>query len=88
MKKISDELKEKLARQINNLKSTTSSKIGKYTRNLRVYTNTPYASLQSIEKPTILGFYDIETRESGMFNQSQSSTPNMNVVKSIIDTIV
>lgn len=65
------------------LKSLSAYKLGKYHRNYRRYNYTPGASLQNIRLPSVVGFYE-QGRE---IESDTTPTPQMNVIKSCIDTL-
>lgn len=68
---------------ISELKGNTSGRLTKYTRNYRRYNFTPFASLNNIKSPTLVGYWsDDQETESDLLD-----APQMNVIKSCIDTL-
>lgn len=75
---------DKILEEINKLKSYNSTYIEKWRRDYRLYNNTPDCSLENMEHPTVIGFYE-GMRKS---EKDTSQTPSLNVVRSCIDTLV
>ena len=65
------------------LKSLCSNRLNKYTRNYRRYNYTPFANLDSIRTPSIVGFYE----QANEIEEDTTKTPQINVIKSCIDTL-
>lgn len=76
--------KQEILRNATELASLSNNRTSKYTINLRYYLNSPYASLKSIRNPQQVGYdtYDITMEDDTSIN------PSINVIKSIIDTLV
>ena len=74
----------KIREAVAELKSVNSGRLEKYSRNIRYYTNTPNLTIESIRDPQIVGYYDINEGSEA----DTSDTPNINVIKSCIDTLV
>ncbi|VVB60772.1 Uncharacterised protein [uncultured archaeon] len=74
---------EQLCDNVQELKSLNGGRIAKYRRNYRKYSYTPYISLESIRSPNVVGYWqDDESPED-----DTSSTPQLNVIKSCVDTL-
>lgn len=70
--------------KIHELKSVGSNRTAKYRRNYRRYNFTPYASLDNIKNPSVVGYF----QEDASTESDTVSTPQLNVIKSCIDTLV
>ena len=55
----------------------------KYYRNLSLYEGTPRIALENIRNPSVIGYYS----EIDEINEDTVPTPNLNVIKSCIDTL-
>lgn len=78
------ELKEYIKNNINELKSLNGARNAKYIRNFRLYNYCAKSSLFNLRNPNIVGYFQTEY---GIENDV-TSTPQLNVVKSCIDTLV
>lgn len=67
------------------LKGYTDKKKSKYRRNYRRYCYSPTASLENIRNPAIIGYYQADDEFGG--EEDTTPTPEINVVKSTIDTL-
>ena len=65
------------------LKSLCSNRLNKYSRNYRRYNYTPFANLDSIRTPSVVGFYE----QPQEIEEDTTKTPQLNVIKSCIDTL-
>lgn len=66
--------------------SNTSGRLSKYTRNFRRYNYTPFAGLNNIQSPSLIGYWG----DSDEYQDGESdllSAPQINVIKSCIDTL-
>lgn len=68
---------------INELKGLNQQRRAKYYRNYSFYNNTPKMSLDNIKNPSCVGFFN----NIGEINEDTTPTPNLNVIKSCIDTL-
>ena len=59
-----------------------NGRLAKYNRNLRRYLYTPYLSLQSIANAAVVGYW-----EQGQADGEMLDAPQVNVIKSVIDTL-
>lgn len=75
--------KEKIIGCVSELKSLTQSRLAKYHRNFRRYNCTPFATLQSMRVPSTIGYW----QEDQGIETDTTSTPQLNVIKSCIDTL-
>lgn len=75
--------KEKIIGYVSELKSLTQSRLAKYHRNFRRYNCTPFATLQSMRVPSTIGYW----QEDQGIETDTTSTPQLNVIKSCIDTL-
>ena len=75
--------KDNITNTTSSLKAFCSNRLSKYHRNYRRYNYTPFASLNNIKDPTVVGYYEqpIEIEED------TTATPQLNVIKSCIDTL-
>lgn len=74
----------KIINDINELKSCGGNRTAKYRRNFRRYNYTPYASLDNIKNPSVIGYF----QQDQSIENDTTSTPQLNVIKSCIDTLV
>lgn len=74
--------KQQIQNAISELKSIQSNRYAKYIRNFRRYENTPYISLSVKESQTV-GYYT----DQGYGEEDTLNSPNVNVIKSVIDTL-
>ena len=65
------------------LKALQSSRRSKYFRNYRRYNYTPFASLDNISSPSVVGYYE-NTQD---IEEDTTKTPQINIIKSCIDTL-
>lgn len=75
--------KEQITNAVSSLKVFGSSRRGKYYRNYRRYNYTPFADLENIMSPSVVGYYE-QTRE---IEEDTTQTPQINIIKSCIDTL-
>lgn len=75
--------KEKILNCVSELKNLTQSRLAKYHRNFRRYNSTPFASLQSMRLPSTIGYW----QEDASVEVDTTTTPQLNVIKSCIDTL-
>lgn len=68
---------------ISELKGLTSGRLAKYTRNYRRYNYTPFAALDNIKSPSLIGYWQKDDND----DSEAISTPQINVIKSCIDTL-
>ena len=76
---------QRIKDNINEIKNFGQKRLGKYTRNYRRYSYTPYVSLTNEKNPNVIGWFqgDIDV---GQEDDTQP-TPAVNVIKSVIDTL-
>ena len=76
---------EKIINNINEIRCYGQKRLGKYTRNYRRYSYTPYVSLTNQKNPSTIGWVqgDIDVGQE----EDTSPTPAVNVIKSVIDTL-
>ncbi len=65
------------------LKAFSSNRLSKYHRNYRRYNYTPFASLNNIKDPSVVGYYE----QPAEIEEDTTATPQLNVIKSCIDTL-
>lgn len=68
---------------INELKSLNAQRIVKYYRNRSLYESTPRLNIENIKNPNVVGYYN----NIDELNEDTTATPNLNVIKSCIDTL-
>ena len=68
---------------VSSLKAFGSSRKSKYYRNYRRYNYTPFADLENIRSPSVIGYYE-QTNE---IEEDTTKTPQINIIKSCIDTL-
>lgn len=68
---------------INELIELNQQRRAKYYRNYSFYNNTPKMSLDNIKNPSCVGYFN----NINEVNSDTSATPNLNVIKSCIDTL-
>lgn len=68
---------------ISELRSYMGGRLAKYMRNYRRYNNTPYTSIQNIRSPSVVGYWTTDFSSE----DDTTPTPNVNVIKSCIDTL-
>lgn len=68
---------------IGELRSYMGGRLAKYMRNYRRYNNTPYTSIQNIRSPSVVGYWTTDFSSE----DDTTPTPNVNVIKSCIDTL-
>lgn len=68
---------------VNELKSLNAQRIVKYYRNRSLYESTPRLNIENIKQPNIVGYYN----NIDELNEDTTATPNLNVIKSCIDTL-
>lgn len=69
---------------INELKNLGGNRTAKYRRNFRRYNYTPYASITNIKNPSVIGYF----QNDASIEDDTTATPQLNVIKSCIDTLV
>lgn len=78
------DITEKIINNINELKSLNGARNAKYIRNYRLYNYSAKSSLFNLRNPNIVGYFQTEYG----IEDDVTSTPQLNVVKSCIDTLV
>lgn len=68
---------------INELKSLNAQRKVKYYRNRSLYESTPRLNIENIKNPNVVGYYN----NIDELNEDTTATPNLNVIKSCIDTL-
>ena len=68
---------------VNELKTLNSQRIVKYYRNRSLYESTPRLNIENIKNPNVVGYYNGISE----LNEDTTATPNLNVIKSCIDTL-
>ena len=68
---------------VSSLKVFGSSRRGKYYRNYRRYNYTPFADIENISSPSVVGYYE----QPAEIEEDTTQTPQINVIKSCIDTL-
>jgi hypothetical protein len=68
---------------ISSLKVFGSSRRSKYYRNYRRYNYTPFADLENIRSPSVVGYYE----QNSEVEEDTTRTPQINIIKSCIDTL-
>ena len=68
---------------VSSLKAFCSNRLSKYHRNYRRYNYTPFASLNSIKDPSVVGYYE----QPAEIEEDTTATPQINIIKSCIDTL-
>lgn len=68
---------------VNELKSLNAQRIVKYYRNRSLYESTPRLNIENIKNPNVVGYYN----NIDELNEDTTATPNLNVIKSCIDTL-
>lgn len=68
---------------VSSLKAFNSNRLSKYHRNYRRYNYTPFASLNNIKDPSVVGYYEQPAENE----EDTTATPQINVIKSCIDTL-
>lgn len=72
-----------ISQNFNSLKALNDNRKSKYHRNYRRYCYTPFASLDSIKNPSVVGYYE----QNQEIEDDTTPTPQLNVIKSCIDTL-
>lgn len=72
-----------LKKAINELKSLNAQRKVKYYRNRSLYESTPRLNIENIKNPNVVGYYN----NIDELNEDTTATPNLNVIKSCIDTL-
>lgn len=75
--------KEQVQHCISELINLNDKRKSKYLRNYRAYVYTPYATLENIRDPSVIGWW---TPDVGIEDDT-TATPQLNVIKSCIDTL-
>ena len=70
---------------ISEMRNMGQKRLGKYTRNYRRYSYTPYISLTNERNPNVIGWFQGDM-DVGQEDDTQP-TPAINVIKSVIDTL-
>lgn len=73
----------KIKDAIQQLISVNQQRKTKYYRNLSLYEGTPRIALENIKNPSVVGLYS----NIDEVNEDTTGTPNLNVIKSCIDTL-
>lgn len=81
---ISNKTKDYIFKQVSRLKVANDKRMFKYRRNYRRYINSRSANIEDIKNPSLVGIYTYENSIEDDLNY----TPDINVIKSCIDTIV
>lgn len=68
---------------VSSLKVFGSKKRGKYYRNYRRYNYTPFADLENVSDPSVVGYYE----QPDETEEDTTQTPQINIIKSCIDTL-
>ena len=68
---------------VNELKSLNAQRKVKYYRNRSLYESTPRLNIENIKNPNVVGYYN----NIDELNEDTTATPNLNVIKSCIDTL-
>jgi len=80
MRKVTD---KDITSAVSSLKAFSSNRLAKYHRNYRRYNYTPFASLNNIKDPSVVGYYE----QPAEIEEDTTATPQLNVIKSCIDTL-
>ena len=80
MRKVKD---SDITSAVASLKAFSSNRLAKYHRNYRRYNYTPFASLNNIKDPSVVGYYE----QPAEIEEDTTATPQLNVIKSCIDTL-
>ena len=80
MRKVTD---KDITSAVSSLKAFSSNRLSKYHRNYRRYNYTPFASLNNISDPSVVGYYE----QPAEIEEDTTATPQLNVIKSCIDTL-
>ena len=75
----------KIKDNVGELYNFGQKRLGKYTRNYRRYSYTPYVSLTNQKNPAVIGYFQGDMDVSQEDDTTQ--TPAVNVIKSVIDTL-
>ena len=75
--------KEQITSAVSSLKSFGSTRRTKYFRNYRRYNYTPFADLENISDPSVVGYYE----QPAEIEEDTTATPQINIIKSCIDTL-
>ena len=65
------------------LKAIGNNRRTKYYRNYRRYNYTPFADLENISEPSVVGYYE----QPAEVEEDTTQTPQINIIKSCIDTL-
>jgi hypothetical protein len=80
MRKVTD---KDITNAVSSLKVFGGKKRGKYYRNYRRYNYTPFADLENIRDPSVVGYYE----QPAEIEEDTTQTPQINIIKSCIDTL-
>ena len=80
MRKVTD---KDITSAVSSLKVFGGKKRGKYYRNYRRYNYTPFADLENIRDPSVVGYYE----QPAEIEEDTTQTPQINIIKSCIDTL-
>ena len=72
-----------IKKNIGELKSLNEQRRAKYYRNRSLYESTPRLNLENIKNPNVVGYYN----NIAEVNEDTTATPNLNIIKSCIDTL-
>lgn len=75
--------KQKILNAISELKNYNESRMGKYRRNFRRYNYTPFASIENVKNPSVVGYWQLDESPE----TDTTATPELNIIKSCIDTL-
>ena len=80
MRKVKD---SDITSAVSSLEVFGSTRRGKYYRNYRRYNYTPFADLENISNPSVVGYYEQQEE----IEEDTTNTPQINIIKSCIDTL-
>ena len=75
MRKVKD---SDITSAVSSLKVFGSKKRGKYYRNYRRYNYTPFADLENVSDPSVVGYYE----QPAEIEEDTTNTPQINIIKS------
>lgn len=68
---------------ISELHNINDARSGKYRRNFRRYNYTPFASIENMKNPSVIGYWQLDQSPE----DDTTPTPELNIIKSCIDTL-
>ena len=80
MRKVTD---KDITSAVSSLKAFCSNRRSKYYRNYRRYNYTPFADIENIRDPSVVGYYE----QPAEVEEDTTQTPQINIIKSCIDTL-